>query len=107
MENGGTGDLIDYNAIIYEQLHLFLLLFIKFAILCFVTFIKFYYLNYSGDRRQKIIPWERAQGPQFSCVYAWYKSAFNPLNFKNRGPIYRTGVPLPSRCCILYIFQQI
>jgi len=19
-------------------------------------------------------------------------------------PIYRTGVPLPSRCCILYIF---
>ena len=21
-------------------------------------------------------------------------------------PIYRTGIPLPSRCCILYIFQQ-
>ena len=26
------------------------------------------------------------------------------LTFKNR-PIYRTGVPLPSKCCILYIFS--
>jgi len=26
------------------------------------------------------------------------------LTFKNRASIYRTGVPLPSRCCILYIF---
>jgi hypothetical protein len=29
------------------------------------------------------------------------------LPFKNRGPIYRTYVPLPSKCCILYIFQQL
>jgi hypothetical protein len=42
------------------------------------------YLIYLGDRGQKIIPWEGAQGPQFSCVYACYKSAFNPLTFKNR-----------------------
>jgi len=28
-----------------------------------------------------------------------------PLTFKNRASyIYRTGVPLPSRCCISYIF---
>ena len=29
------------------------------------------------------------------------------LTFKNRASyIYRTGVPLPSRCCILYIFSS-
>jgi len=27
------------------------------------------------------------------------------LTFKNLCPIYRTGVPLPSKCCILYIFS--
>jgi len=31
-----------------------------------------------------------------------------PLTFKNRASyIYRTGIPLPSRCCILYFFQQL
>jgi hypothetical protein len=33
-----------------------------------------------------------------------------PLTFKNRASyiyIYRTGVPLPSRCCILYFFSTI
>ena len=29
----------------------------------------------------------------------------HPLTFKNLRSIYRTGVPLPSRCCILYIFS--
>jgi hypothetical protein len=34
----------------------------------------------------------------------YYKRA--PLTFKNRASyIYRTGVPLLSRCCILYIFS--
>jgi len=29
------------------------------------------------------------------------------LTFKSRASyIYRTGVPLPSRCCILYIFSN-
>jgi hypothetical protein len=28
---------------------------------------------------------------------------FNPL--KTVRPIYRTGVPLPSRCCIIYFFS--
>ena len=28
----------------------------------------------------------------------------NNLPLRNLRPIYRTGVPLPSRCCILYIF---
>jgi len=27
------------------------------------------------------------------------------LTFKDLRPIYRTGVPLPSKCCILYIFS--
>jgi hypothetical protein len=27
-----------------------------------------------------------------------------PIHLRTVRPIYRTGVPLPSRCCILYIF---
>jgi len=31
-----------------------------------------------------------------------FNSGFKGL--RTMHPIYRTGVPLPSRCCILYIF---
>ena len=42
---------------------------------------------------------------RLSHTEALYKQTFDPLTFKNRASyIYRTGVPLPSRCCILYIF---
>jgi len=33
-----------------------------------------------------------------------FMSAHSPL--RTVRPIYRTGVPLPSRCCVLYIFFQ-
>jgi len=31
---------------------------------------------------------------------------FNHKSLRTVRPKYRTGVPLPSRCCILYIFFQ-
>ena len=89
-ENGETEDLIDYNAI-SEELRLFLLLFIKFAILCFVTFVKWFYLNYSGDIGQKIIRWRTAQSPQASCIYAWHK---------------RCSKPFKEEICLFYIRTQ-
>ena len=41
------------------------------------------------------------------CVFCEVATTRCTLNFKNRASyIYRTGVPLPSRCCILYIFSN-
>jgi len=34
-----------------------------------------------------------------------FNLAFEGLTFKNLRPIYRTGIRLPSKCCILYIFS--
>jgi hypothetical protein len=48
----------------------------------FFTFVKWYYLNYSGYRGQKIIPWRSAQDQHSSCIYAWYKDAVNTLRKK-------------------------
>jgi hypothetical protein len=52
------------------------------------------------------------------CIFATFKKKFKGkllvlMNVMLRHalrtvhPIYRTGVPLPSRCCILYIFSTI
>jgi len=73
---------MDYNAIIDDQLHLFLLLFIKFSIFRFVAFDKWYYLNYSGDRGQKIIPWRTVQGRSPSVFMPGIKDTFKPLKTK-------------------------
>jgi hypothetical protein len=46
--------------------------------------------------------WAECRGlnPKYGGTYGNHWA----LTFKNRGPINRTGVPLPSRWCIIYIY---
>jgi hypothetical protein len=39
-----------------------------------------------------------------TCVVDMFEAHHTSLTLRTVRPIYRTGVPLPSRCCILYIF---
>ena len=38
-------------------------------------------------------------------LYKYFGEFREYLTFKNLRPIYRTGLPLPSKCFILYIFS--
>jgi hypothetical protein len=43
---------------------------------------------------------------EYSVSNRHFKKVKYPLTFQNRASyIYRTGVPLPTKCCILYIFS--
>jgi hypothetical protein len=67
------------------------------------------FLSYMGLNKHKV-EWECKIIIPYTYVYVWAFSQIQHnhslrLPLRTVRPIYNTGVPLPSRCCILYIFS--